>query len=64
MWDTLKLVHGVHGKGRLCGMLQKFYGYVKSYDQTIDQMTADLRRLRVEISDLDPRAVTTVFRRP
>ena len=56
IWDTLRRVHVASGKGHLVAMLQKFYGYVKSADQTIDQMVSDLRRLRDEIEDLEPTA--------
>ena len=53
-WDALKRVHGVSGKGRLPAMLQRFNGYTKSADQTIDQVVSDLRKLRNDISDLNP----------
>ena len=57
IWDTFNRVHGANGKGRLMATLQKFNGYVKSEDQTIDQMAADLCRLKEEIRNLEPTAV-------
>ena len=44
IWNELRRVHGVSGKGRLCTMLQRFYGYAKGSDESIDQMTTALRQ--------------------
>ena len=54
MWDSLKRVHGVSKKGRLPSMLLRLHSYIKSSNQTIIQMTADLWKLRNQISDLNP----------
>ena len=52
-WDVLKRVYRVSGKGRLPVMLQRFNGYIKLADQTIDIVVSDLRKLRNNIVDLD-----------
>lgn len=57
IWAALKRVHGLSGKGRLVPMLQNFYGYVKRYDESVDQMCAALAELRVTIGDITPGAL-------
>lgn len=56
IWDAFSRVHGASEKGRLSAMLQKLHGYTKSINQSIDQMAADLRKLRGEIANLEPQA--------
>ena len=56
MWDKMRRVHGVSGKGRLTPMLQRFFGYVKASDESMDKMASSLAQLSDEIYDLDPTA--------
>lgn len=56
IWDELRRIHGVSGKGRLAIMLQRFYGYTKSADESIDKMSSVLKQLSDEIFDLAPEA--------
>ncbi len=52
IWDELKRIHGVSGKGRLVAMLQRFYGYVKGSDEYIDKMASSLMQLSDEIYNI------------
>ena len=56
IWDELRRIHGVSGKGRLAIMLQRFYGYTKSANESIDKMSSVLKQLSDEIFDLAPEA--------
>ena len=56
MWEELRRVHGVSGRGRLVSMMQRFHGYRKGANESIDQMVTTLRQLSNEISDLLPEA--------
>ena len=56
IWDELRRIHGVSGKGRLAIMLQRFYGYTKSADESIDMMSSTLKQWSDEIFDLAPDA--------
>ena len=56
IWDELRRIHDVSGKGRLAIMLQRFYGYIKSADESIDKISSTLKQLSDEIFDLAPDA--------
>ena len=47
---------GESGKGRLAAMLQRFYGYTKGSDESIDQIVSTLNQLSNEIYDIAPDA--------
>ena len=52
----MRHIHGVSGKGRLATMLQRFYGYTKGSDESIDLMVSTLKQLSDEIYDLASEA--------
>lgn len=56
VWNELRRVHGVSGKGRLAPMLQRLHGYVKGADESIDKMASTLKQLCDEIQNLAPEA--------
>lgn len=56
VWDELKRIHGVSGKGRLASMLQRFYRYQKASNKSIDQITSALIQLSNEIYNIAPNA--------
>lgn len=59
IWDKMRRVHGITGKGRLVPMLQQYYGYIKGPDESIDKMASVLNTLGNEISDLAVKARPT-----
>ena len=56
IWNELRRIYNVSGKGRLTTMLQRFYGYTKGSNKSIDQMISTLKQLSDEIYDLAPEA--------
>ena len=44
------------GKGRLATILQRFYGYTKGSDESIDVMVSTLKQLSDEVYNLAPEA--------
>ena len=56
IWDEMNQIHRVSGIGRLVPMLQRFFGYIKGAEESIDQMTRTLWRLSNDICDIAPQA--------
>lgn len=54
VWDFAKRIHGTSGMGCLNEIMSKFYTYVKSANQSIDEMASDMYLLRDEISNASP----------
>ena len=63
IWDKLKQVHGVSGKERLAFILQRFFTYVKSADETVDQMAAALKQISNEAYSVRPDARPSEYHR-
>ena len=49
----------MNDKKRLTPMLQRFFGYTKNNDESIDKMMSSLTQLSVEIYELNPQAKPT-----
>ena len=53
-WNELRRIHGVSGKGKLAPMMQTYHSYAKGAGETIDQMSATIRRMCDDIENLAP----------
>ena len=63
LWDKLRQVHGMSGKERLSSILQRFFTYVKSADETVDQMASTLRQICDEAYSVRPDARPSEYHR-
>ena len=63
IWDALKKVHGLSGTERLASILQRFFSYVKSADETLDSMAATLRQICDKAYSVRPDARPTEYHR-
>lgn len=63
IWDALRRLHGVSGKERLYVIIQRCFNYVKSADESVDQMAFSIQQLLDEANSMKPEARLTELHR-